>query len=146
MVEVQPDILARLPHQPPFRFISWLEQFNAGESGRAVWVVTGEEDFLKGHFPQRPLVPGVLIGEALAQLAGVVGLAADESTVPVEGRLAQIDLRFLAAVTPPAEVVLHVTVTRALGGLCQCEVRAEVDDAVIARGTLVVAAGEGGKS
>jgi 3-hydroxyacyl-[acyl-carrier-protein] dehydratase len=154
------DILARLPHQPPFRFISRVGHLEAGREGRAVWEVTGNEDFFKGHFPGRPLVPGVLIAEALAQLAGLVSFtrsddseqadaseraearppAAPAPAAPTaDGRFAQMEMRFDHSVSPPAVIELHAAVLRNMGGLRQCEVRAEVDGRIVARGTLVLA-------
>ena len=130
------DIINALPHRDPFRFLSGVDEIARGRSGRGVWRVTGREDFFAGHFPGRPIVPGVLLGEALAQLAGLVGVHG----FGADGRLAHVDLRFDRAVVPPAEVILHAAVSRVMGSLSQYEVRAEVDGAVVARGTLTLAA------
>src|SRR4051812_38571402 len=59
------DYLSRLPHQPPFRFVSRITEMRDGDSAEGVWSVHGTEAFFAGHFPGRPLVPGVLIVEAL---------------------------------------------------------------------------------
>src|SRR3954454_6325779 len=67
------DYLARLPHQPPFRFVSKIVEMREGDSAEGVWSLSGQEPFFTGHFPGRPLVPGVLIAEALAQLSGLAG-------------------------------------------------------------------------
>jgi 3-hydroxyacyl-[acyl-carrier-protein] dehydratase len=136
-VAVPADILRALPHREPFRFVSAIEELSPGVSGRGVWSVTGREDFLAGHFPGQPIVPGVLIGEALAQLAGLVGLHGMGQDV--EGRLARIDLRFDRAVVPPAEVVLLVSVTRGFGALTEFEARAECGGLAAARGTITLA-------
>jgi len=134
------DILARLPHQPPFRFITRLTAMTPGRAGEAVWEVTGEEACFQGHFPGDPLVPGVLIGEALAQLAGLIALAdAADANRPLQGRLAQMDLRFYQAVAPPVTIALAAVHTRTMGQLCQCDVEAHAGGKLLARGTLVVA-------
>ena len=145
MAGAEHDILSRLPHRPPFLFVTRLVQITAGRQGRGVWSVTGKEEFLKGHFPDEPLVPGVLITEALAQLAGIVSFAgamgegdAHEHVAP-DGRLVQVEMRYDRAVSPPAEIELFAKLVRRFGRLCQCEVRAEVAGDVAARGTLVIA-------
>ena len=68
------DPLERLPHGPEFRFITRLTSAKPGEEATGVWEVSGEEPFFKGHFPGNPLVPGVLLTEALAQLSGLAAL------------------------------------------------------------------------
>lgn len=133
---IEADIIDALPHRDPFRFLSSVDQIEHGRSGRGVWRVTGREGFFAGHFPGRPIVPGVLLGEALAQLAGLVGIHGSGA----DGRLAHVDLRFDRAVTPPAEVMLHAILSRVMGSLSQYEVRAEVAGEVVARGTLTLAA------
>lgn len=130
-------IIGALPHRPPFRFVSALDQIEAGRRGAAYWRVTGEEDFFAGHFPGRPIVPAVLIGEALAQLAGLVGLGADGR--PVDGRLARVDLKFENAVYPPAEIRLRAELVRRIGPLTLYDVHAEERLRPVARGSLTLA-------
>ncbi len=64
--------LSRLPHGAEFRFVDRLTQLEPGRSGAGEYTVRGDEPFLRGHFPGEPLFPGVLLAEAVAQLAGVV--------------------------------------------------------------------------
>jgi 3-hydroxyacyl-[acyl-carrier-protein] dehydratase len=127
------DLLQKLPHGPPFRFVSRLIDVRPGESAQGVWAVRGDEDFLKGHFPGRPIVPGVLIAEALAQLSGLSAASAI-----TEGRLAQVDVRFDAAVVPPAEIQLRSSVARTIPGLVQYEVQARCGDLIVAHGTVTL--------
>lgn len=137
---MQHDILARLPHQPPFRFVSQLLEIAPTESAKGVWDVSGDETFFQGHFPDKPLVPGVLLVEALAQLVGLLA-ASDSAAMPTHGRLAHVDVRFSKAVAPPARIMLTAKVHRVMGHLYQCEVQAESAGDVAAHGTLVVAIG-----
>lgn len=128
-----PDYLDRLPHRDPFRFVSRVIRIESEKSGEAVWSVTGSEPFFSGHFPGNPLVPGILIAEALAQLSGLVGPQAGPT-----GKLAQLDVRFDQSVQPPADITLHSTLLRSIGELQQFEVSASVNGATVARGTLTL--------
>ncbi len=134
-------MLEHLPHAEPFRFVTRLVGVTPGVEGSGVWHVTGAEDFFRGHFPGEPIVPGVLIGEALAQISGIVGLGGGPGGGA--GRLVHIDVRFDASVRPPAEVVLRSKLVRTMGPLRQFEVSAECAGARVARGTLALAEGGG---
>ena len=138
---MSPDPMDFLPHREPFRFVTRLTNIVPGERGSGVWVVTGSEDFFRGHFPGEPLVPGVLLGEALAQLSGLVGL---HGTGHTQGRLIHIDLRLKAPVRPPAEVELSTTLTRKIGPMWQFDVAAKVGGVVAARGSLALAVVDAG--
>src|SRR5438045_4108838 len=95
------DPLARLPHGPEFRFVSRVIGIRPGESAEAAWTLSGKESFFAGHFPGRPIVPGVLIVESMAQVSGLaVPLAAGE-TRGMDGTLVQVDVRFEQPVVPP---------------------------------------------
>ena len=134
--EKAPDYIARLPHSDPFRFITRVTRVKDGESAEAVWELSGSEPFFAGHFPGQPLVPGVLIAEALAQVSGLAGGAAGG-----DGRLAHVDVRFEQPVSPPAVILLHSRMTRSIGGLRQFDVIAKVGDAIVARGTVALSFG-----
>lgn len=130
----QHDPLSRLPHGEAFRFVSRVTQVKEGESARGVWAVSGREHFFSGHFPGRPVVPGVLLAEALAQISGLSGIWPAGADV----RLAHADVRFEQAVLPPAEIVLESRFGREMGTLRQYEVWASVGGAVVARGTVAL--------
>ncbi len=143
-----PNILDALPHRPPFRFLTSVSNLEPEAYGHAIWCVEGSEPFFAGHFPGRPIVPGVLITEALAQLSGLIaihfdssGYAASERTDrPIdEGKLAHADIRFKFAVSPPAEVLLISRMVRRSGAFRQFEVEARCDDRLVARGRLTLA-------
>ena len=133
------DYLARLPHGPSFRFITSIEQIKPGESGQGIWSLKGDEPFFAGHFPGNPIVPGVLIAEALAQLCGLIGPENQSRS----GKLAHIDIRFEQPVAPPAQIQLQARMLRVMGDLHQFEVTAMVDGKQIAAGNLTLYRGEG---
>jgi 3-hydroxyacyl-[acyl-carrier-protein] dehydratase len=130
------DPLSKLPHGEPFRFVSRVTQIKAGHSASGVWAVTGKEHFFAGHFPGRPVVPGVLLAEALAQVSGLSGSWPEKADV----RLAHADVRFDQAVVPPADVVLESRFVREMGTLRQYEVTATVNGRPVARGTIALSA------
>ncbi|HZW07212.1 MAG TPA: hypothetical protein VFF65_08810, partial [Phycisphaerales bacterium] len=109
-----------------------------GKRGVGVWRLRGDEPFFTGHFPGQPVVPGVLLAEALAQVSGLVAFGnAEQTSQPA--RLAQVNVKFQAGVEPPAEVVLQSVLTKELSGLYLFDVRARVGDVAAASGTLVLA-------
>jgi 3-hydroxyacyl-[acyl-carrier-protein] dehydratase len=127
------DYLQKLPHRDPFRFITKVTQIKNGEFGEAVWSVSGSEPFFVGHFPGHPMVPGVLLAEALAQLSGLVGPVSSD-----QGKLVHVDVRFDRTVTPPADIVLQSRHLRTIGFLQQYEVTALIGQDPVARGMLTL--------
>jgi len=135
-----------LPHREPFLFISEIVRVDPQRSGAAIWRLTGNEDFFRGHFPGSPVVPGVLLGESLAQLAGLVAFGhhhtpeTDQTSQTAQiARLARIDIKLPRAVVPPADIQLEATVTRTLDGLVMFEVCASLGGDPVAIGSLVLA-------
>ena len=130
-------LIDRLPHRPPFRFVTELRCVDLS-AFEAVWSVSGDEDFFRGHFPGEPIVPGVLITEALAQTAGL-HLLSREGGGSHGGMLVQSEVRFRKPVHPPAMISLRVTDDGSLGSLHRFEVRAFVRETLVADGTIVLA-------
>lgn len=129
------DWLARLPHGPEFRYVSRVDEVVIGQSARGTWIVTGNEDFFKGHFPGNPIVPGVLLVEAMAQLAG---LTASDSGAK-SGKIVHVDIRFDQPIAPPAEITLTAKVTQTVDQLLRCEVAASTSaNVVAARGSVTL--------
>lgn len=129
------DPLAQLPHADPFRFVTSVTSVTPGESAEGTWDVTGNEDFFRGHFPGNPLVPGVLLAEALAQISGIAGARAGPAR---SGMLAHVDVRFEKPVAPPASIVLHSKIAGMMGALQKFDVSARVNDIVVASGSITL--------
>lgn len=133
------DLLEKLPHGEGFRFVDEIVSLEPGTQGTGVWRPRGDEHFFAGHFPGNPIVPGVIIGEALAQMAGLVGLSHMDSENHAGGSLAQIDLKLKRPVAPPATIELHATLIRTVRVLTQFDVEARCDAKLIAKGALTIA-------
>lgn len=114
--------LSALPHGPSFRFVDELVSLEGGVEGRGVYRVRGDEAFLEGHFPGNPMMPGVVLIEAIAQLGGVVA-----QSDPVHPPLADLRLtgvraaKILGAAVPGELLQLRARVEGRMGGLVQIE-------------------------
>ena len=130
------DVRSVLPHRYPFLFVDALVS-QSGDEFECVKNVTHNEPFFPGHFPQEPIMPGVLIVEALAQAAGVA-LAAREGDAPGGvGYLAGIEsARFKRKVVPGDVLRLTGRILMFRRGLCKVEAKALVGDEVAAEATL----------
>lgn len=119
--------LARLPHGPEFRFVDRLAELSPGRSGVAEYLVPEDAAFLKGHFPGDPMMPGVLLVEAAAQLAGVVAQS-DPGRAPIpELRLTALrNVKILGAVRPGDLLILRAEITGRLANLVQANVVGEM--------------------
>lgn len=132
--------LLALPHGPEFRFIDALDELVPGQSGTACYLLRGDESFLAGHFPGAPLMPGVLLIEAVAQLGGVVAQS-DPALPPVPGlRLAAVlNAKITGSAVPGDAITLHATVLGRMGALIQIEGRALVGHKVVLTTRLTLA-------
>ena len=102
------DLVALLPHRPPFRFVDAVDANEPGVSTRARYRVRGDEDFLAGHFPGNPVFPGVLMIEGMAQTAGVLCVAAT-GTQPTSVFFLTIDkAKFRKPVRPGDTIEYHM--------------------------------------
>jgi 3-hydroxyacyl-[acyl-carrier-protein] dehydratase len=124
------QILQKLPHRYPFLLVDRVLEVEAGKYCKAIKNVTINEPFFVGHFPVRPVMPGVLLIEAMAQAAAVLAFAT-QGTQAGHDRvvyLVGIDgARFKRPVEPGDQLVLEAWVERIKGGIHKYRTRATVD-------------------
>ena len=131
--------LSLLPHGPEFRFLDRLLRLDPGASGTGECAVRGDEPFLRGHFPGHPLMPGVLLVEAAAQLAGTVA-----QSDPRLGPMRNLKLTALRGVkilgsARPGEVIrLEARITGRLANLIQAEATASVGGRLVMQAELTL--------
>jgi 3-hydroxyacyl-[acyl-carrier-protein] dehydratase len=132
-------ILTLLPHRYPFLMVDRVLELEPHKSIKAVKNVSINEPYFMGHFPQRPVMPGVLILEALAQTAALLTFAEEprdtENTlyyfVGIDGA------RFKRVVEPGDQLMLHATFERYMRGIWKFKAHAEVEGVVAAEAELM---------
>jgi 3-hydroxyacyl-[acyl-carrier-protein] dehydratase len=135
-------ILRQLPHRYPFLLVDRVIECEKGVKIRALKNVTYNEPFFPGHFPYRPVMPGVIIIEALAQAAGILafltaGVVPDEET---RFYFVGIDkARFRKPVEPGDQLILEASLQRQMRGIWKFEAKALVDGEEVASAELMVA-------
>jgi 3-hydroxyacyl-[acyl-carrier-protein] dehydratase len=134
------EILKYLPHRYPILLVDKVISYEAGKDIVALKNVSINEPFFSGHFPHHPVMPGVLIVEALAQAAAILTLRT-EDTVNKENTVyyfVGIDgVRFKKPVIAGDQLILKVTIERQIKGLWKYSARAEVDDQLVTEAQLM---------
>jgi 3-hydroxyacyl-[acyl-carrier-protein] dehydratase len=134
------DILKKLPHRYPILLVDRVLELETGKRIKAIKNVTINEQFFTGHFPHRPVMPGVLMLEALAQAAALLSFATmgetpDDKTVYY---FAGIDgARFKRPVEPGDQLTLDVTLDRHKAGIFKFKARAMVGDELAVEAELM---------
>lgn len=134
------NIKTFLPHRYPFLLIDKVLNFTVGESLRALKNVTINEPFFEGHFPNRPVMPGVLILEAMAQACAILASQGrdDIDTVKRVYYFTGIDkARFKRPVEPGDQLIFDVQLVRKIKNMWRCQGVASVDGEVAARAELM---------
>jgi 3-hydroxyacyl-[acyl-carrier-protein] dehydratase len=135
-------IMQQLPHRYPFLLVDRILACEAGKYVHALKNVTFNEPFFQGHFPHRPLMPGVLIIEALAQASGILAFRTVEVVPDKDTRFYFVAIdkaRFRKPVEPGDQLMLKVTLQRAFKGIWKFHGVAEVDGKEVASAEIMVA-------
>jgi 3-hydroxyacyl-[acyl-carrier-protein] dehydratase len=136
------QVMKYLPHRFPFLLIDRVIECTAGEHLTALKNVTINEPFFQGHFPDQPIMPGVLVIEALAQATGLLSFCSMESDHNKKLYvLVGIDkARFRGQVLPGDQLHLQVALKRNMRGILMFEGKALVDGKVVAEAELMCSA------
>ncbi|MED3664879.1 3-hydroxyacyl-ACP dehydratase FabZ [Geobacillus stearothermophilus] len=141
MLDIQ-QIQSIIPHRYPFLLVDRILEIEEGKRAVGIKNVSANESFFAGHFPEYPVMPGVLIVEALAQVGAVVLLQSEEN----RGRLAFFagidNCRFKRQVKPGDQIRLEVEILRARGAIGKGKGIATVDGELVCETELMFALGE----
>lgn len=136
------EIRKYLPHRYPFLLVDRVVEIELGKSIKAIKNVSVNEPFFNGHFPQMPIMPGVLIIEAMAQAAGILGFKTMDKT-PEDGSLylfASVEnARFKGQVVPGDQIEMYVEVLSVKRGIWKFECTARVDGKICTTATIMCA-------
>jgi 3-hydroxyacyl-[acyl-carrier-protein] dehydratase len=122
-----------LPHRKPFLFVDRVTGHIPGVEAVGEVTFAMEDPMFSGHFPGNPIVPGVILTEALAQVAGIAG--SSEKGFLLSAIRA---MKFPSPALPGEKILLRATKTGSLGGLFQFSVSADVDGRIVAEGQVVL--------
>src|SRR6187200_838483 len=134
------EVLRRLPHRYPFLLVDRVYECVAGKSIRALKNVTFNEHFFPGHFPHRPVFPGVMILEALAQTAGTLAFVTAGVYPDSERPMYFVGIdnaRFRKPVEPGDQLILNATLERSMRGIWKFSTVAEVNGEEVASAAMM---------
>ena len=141
MIDIE-KIKTLLPHRYPFLLVDRVEELKEHKYIKAYKNITNSEPFFLGHFPNRSVMPGVLILEALAQASGVLGFVSMNKT-PEEGSMYYFvgadNLRFKRPAVPGDRLILTSKVLTNKKGIWKFECSATVEEDTVAKATILCA-------
>jgi UDP-3-O-[3-hydroxymyristoyl] N-acetylglucosamine deacetylase/3-hydroxyacyl-[acyl-carrier-protein] dehydratase len=130
-------IMKILPHREPFLFVDKIIHLEKGKCATGIKNVTLNDYFFKGHFPGRPVMPGVIIIEAMAQVGGVMMLSSQENRGKLAFFMAIDNVKFLKTVVPGDQLMLEVVAGKIKSKTGQVHAKALVDGKVVAEADLL---------
>ena len=134
------EVLEHLPQRYPILMIDRVRECEPGKRIVALKNVSANEPYFEGHFPHRPIMPGVLILEAMAQAAGVLVFSAQDAKEHAESVYYYVGIdnaRFKKPVVPGDQLELEVHIERSLRGIGRFACIARVDGQVVAEATIL---------
>ena len=141
MMEID-EIREHLPHRYPFLLVDRVVELNLGESIVAYKNLSINEPFFDGHFPEKPVFPGVLLVEAMAQAAGILGFKTMNKT-PADGSIYYFvgadNLRFKRPCVPGDRVMLRASIVSDRRGIWKFDVSSDVEGELAASATILCA-------
>jgi 3-hydroxyacyl-[acyl-carrier-protein] dehydratase len=134
--------LQSLPHGPAFKFVDSISALDPGKSATGIYLLRGDEAFLAGHFPGQPILPAVIMVEAIAQVAGIA-LQSDPAIPPLPDlRLTAIrNVKILGTAVPGETLQIQAEVQGRMGNLVQALGRVRVGDRIVAEGQVTLGGG-----
>jgi len=132
-------ILKLLPHRYPFLLVDRVIELDPGKTIKALKNVTMNEPFFQGHFPDFPVMPGVLIIEALAQTAALLTFSEEHDPEDVYYFAGIDSARFKRIVLPGDQLIMHATFERGKAGIYKFQVKATVQDELAAEAAITCA-------
>jgi 3-hydroxyacyl-[acyl-carrier-protein] dehydratase len=139
------EIQRVLPHRYPFLLVDRIISLELGQRVVGVKNVSANEPFFQGHFPGRPIMPGVLIVEAMAQVGGILALLSTPENLgnPAIFLMGMDKVRFRQPVVPGDQLRLEVESVRGGKKFWKMKAQAFVDQTLVAEGELMAAVGQG---
>lgn len=135
----QEQIKEIIPHREPFIFPDVITELQPGQKAAGYWDVSPDEYFFKGHFPDYPVVPGVITVEALAQVGAVALLSLEENKSKIAFFAGIDNVRFKREVKPGDRLNLEVEITKVKGPIGKGSAKATIDDQTVVEGELMFA-------
>lgn len=136
------QIKTMLPHRYPFLLVDRVLEFIPKQRLVALKNVTMNENFFTGHFPEKPVMPGVLIIESMAQAAGLVMLAEDEHKGKIPYFTGIDNARFRKTIVPGDQIIIEIDVIRLKGNVGRAKAVAKVDNQIATEAELMFVIGE----
>ncbi len=141
MIEIN-EIKTLLPHRYPFLLVDRVLELIPNQRIVALKNVTANEEFFNGHFPAKPVMPGVLVIESMAQAAGIMMLSKEEHKGKIPYFTGIDNARFRRTVVPGDQLIIEVDVIRVKGSVGKVKAVSKVDNQVAAEAELMFILGE----